>query len=296
MPGTSLILPFDTANSNLLTDGEYADDPDRISGHQAGTVARSQLVNKQAKQASYMAAVLAQFIAERQDNSVSDLLSVELGVSAMAAAFTGGTIPAASTTGAGVVELATNTETQNGVAVDGKPNLVVTPVGLKSVVATEGRRGLIALASEAEVTELVPDQATKAVTPATLGARTSSTTRKGLVELATDAETEAGADVERAVTPHGLTAALAAIFDVSASLPGYIKLPGGIVFQWGTYESTGDPAVVFPLEFPTACFGVHLTPEGAMGGAPGPTLITTTGFTPDTGEGGHTVYWLAVGH
>ena len=70
---TSTIYPFaptDTG-SNLLTTAEYEADPQRLIGHQPG-VARSKLENKALKQASIMAAALAQFIADNAGDDVSD--------------------------------------------------------------------------------------------------------------------------------------------------------------------------------------------------------------------------------
>lgn len=42
----------------------------------------------------------------------------------------------------------------------------------------------------------------------------------------------------------------------SLSASGYQKLPGGLILQWGTVESTEDTAqsFTFPLAFPNACF------------------------------------------
>ena len=72
-------------------------------------------------------------------------------------------IPDASTTTKGIVELATNTETQTGT----DANRAVTPAGLASVTATETRAGLVEIATTAEAQALTDD--TTALTPKKLG-------------------------------------------------------------------------------------------------------------------------------
>lgn len=42
---------------------------------------------------------------------------------------------------------------------------------------------------------------------------------------------------------------------------GYAKLPNGMILQWGTDGITQESvAVVFPIQFPNACFSVSITP------------------------------------
>jgi hypothetical protein len=73
---TNEILPFATSNigTNLLTQAEYTADEQRTIGHQPG-IARSKLANKAMRQASLMAAGLAEFIADYQANNVTDSLT-----------------------------------------------------------------------------------------------------------------------------------------------------------------------------------------------------------------------------
>ena len=68
-------------------------------------------------------------------------------------------LPTASTTTKGIVELATNTETQTGT----DAVRAVTPAGLASVTATETRAGLLEIATTAEARALTND--TTALTP-----------------------------------------------------------------------------------------------------------------------------------
>lgn len=73
---TNEILQFAETNTgtNLLTQAEYAADAQRSTGNQPG-VARSKLVNKALRQATLLAAGLAEFIADNQANNVTDSLT-----------------------------------------------------------------------------------------------------------------------------------------------------------------------------------------------------------------------------
>ena len=66
------ILPFAYADgANVLSQSDYQADNQRLIGHQPG-IARSALENKALRQASAMAAGLAQFIADNQPDNVTD--------------------------------------------------------------------------------------------------------------------------------------------------------------------------------------------------------------------------------
>lgn len=128
---------------------------------------------------------------------------------------------AATTTGSGLVELATATETTTGT----DTARAVTPAGLASTLAattaSTTAQGLVELATSTEAT--TGTDTARAVTPAGLTAKlaatTASATAIGLVELATSAEVATGTDTTRAVTPAGLAALTA-----SATAPGLVEL------------------------------------------------------------------------
>jgi len=101
----------------------------------------------------------------------------------------------ATTTLTGLSALATNAEIQNGTGID----KVITSSGLPSRTATESRTGLAALATQGEVDSSTGGNTI--VTPETLGNRTSTDTRRGLIELATQNEVNIGLDEIRSVTP-----------------------------------------------------------------------------------------------
>ena len=73
---TNEILRFAETDTgtNLLTQSEYAADSQRPIGNQPG-VARSKLVNKALRQSSLIAAGIAEFIADKQSNNITDSLT-----------------------------------------------------------------------------------------------------------------------------------------------------------------------------------------------------------------------------
>lgn len=112
-------------------------------------------------------------------------------------------LPDASETVKGKVELATTAEATTGTDTE----RAVTPAGLAAAVGT-----------------LVPD---------------SSTTVKGKVELATDAETATGTDTVRAVTPAALRALLSAMFPVGYIYMATVSTNPNTLFGFGTWSSLG---------------------------------------------------------
>lgn len=112
---TNEILQFASTNTgtNLLTQAEYSADAQRTTGNQPG-IARSKLVNKALRQASLLAAGLAEFIADYQANNVTDSLTPQNIADYLLAAIQANipTVPDASTTVKGKVQLATATEAQ----------------------------------------------------------------------------------------------------------------------------------------------------------------------------------------
>ncbi len=68
---TNELLPFATANTNVLTQAEYSADSQRTSGNVPG-VASSKLVNKAARQAAYAANMIGQFVVDGSGQDVLD--------------------------------------------------------------------------------------------------------------------------------------------------------------------------------------------------------------------------------
>lgn len=87
---TNEILQFAETDTgtNLLTQAEYLADSQRPIGNQPG-VARSKLVNKALRQASLIAAGLAEYIADNQANNITDALTPQNIADYLQAAITG---------------------------------------------------------------------------------------------------------------------------------------------------------------------------------------------------------------
>jgi hypothetical protein len=126
MAAANKIYPFApvVGPDNLYTDTEYEALPDRVDGNQPG-VADDRLCNKALRQSSIIAAGLAQFLADNQSTDVEDSLD-EATIAAMLETSVAATIPQATTTVQGKVELATAAETKAGT----DTQRAVTPSGL----------------------------------------------------------------------------------------------------------------------------------------------------------------------
>ena len=125
----------------------------------------------------------------------------------------------------------------------------------------------------------------------------ATTSAAGIVELATNAETRTGTDTSRAVTPDGLTYAFE---DSSHGASGYQVLPGGLIIQWGTADSTSDSAqnFSFPTAFASACYSVTTTPaEANRDSNMCVSAVSTTQFTIDRNSASGTIpfYYIAIG-
>jgi hypothetical protein len=86
---------------------------------------------------------------------------------------------------------------------------------------------------------------------------------------------------------------------------GYVRLPGGLIVQWGTAvtSSSSDFEVTHPIPFPTANLAGFVcadTPSAAYGMRSAANLSSTTFvFRNNTGAGagvGITFKWLAIGY
>jgi hypothetical protein len=124
------------------------------------------------------------------------------------------TIPAATSTAAGVASLASNAVTATGT----DASKAVTPAGLASVLpgaATTAAAGTSRLATVAETQ--AGTLATVVVTPAGLAGTTSSTTQVGVTRFATNAETAAGTLATVGITPAALAATTSTTTQVGVS-------------------------------------------------------------------------------
>lgn len=93
----------------------------------------------------------------------------------------------------------------------------------------------------------------------------------------------------------------APFFAQSIGANGYLKL-GTAVLQWGTVSIAGQSAAVvtFPIAFPTACFGVNVTPNSVTSGVQAADCTNTATQTQVTiyNQGGLSanLFWFAIGN
>lgn len=78
---------------------------------------------------------------------------------------------------------------------------------------------------------------------------------------------------------------------------GYVNLPNGLQFRWGTtVAGTGGTSVTFASAFSTNCFAVTLTPAGTTSRGAAYGNKTTTGFTAYAENSSTTMSYWAVGN
>ena len=108
------ILLFGGSATNILSQNAYSASEGRTLGHVPG-IASSQLENKALKQASLLAAGLAQFIADNQAENIADTLTVQNIADYLQDAIESLQIevPDATTTVKGIMYLATALQAQN---------------------------------------------------------------------------------------------------------------------------------------------------------------------------------------
>ncbi|QHJ78855.1 MAG: hypothetical protein [Caudoviricetes sp.] len=103
----------------------------------------------------------------------------------------------------GLVYFATQDEVNKNHEQNPDDESAVTPKTLASKTATEGRRGIAAIATQDEVNAYVNDD--KIITAKKLSGRTATESRTGIAEIATQDETNGNTDDERIVTPKKLS-------------------------------------------------------------------------------------------
>ena len=105
-----------------------------------------------------------------------------------------------------------------------------------------------------------------------------------------------------------IEAVVGRLFASKKSASGYLKIPGGLIIQWGNVEVDNDvfATVIFPVSFPTACLNVQVSAVwgNVAGGANVLSAhvgkISQTGCSVTVSENGifgrRIVNWLAIGH
>lgn len=132
-------LPFATADgANVLSADEYQKLTSRSNGFSAG-VARSQELNTVWRQASAIAHVVAQFIADTNNSDVADngdLDALKTGLITALSKNVSNTVPAASTTVAGITKLSSATNS-NDETMAATPKAVKAAYDLASKVSVD---------------------------------------------------------------------------------------------------------------------------------------------------------------
>lgn len=264
---TNEILRFAETDTgtNLLTQSEYLADSQRPIGNQPG-VARSKLVNKALRQASLIAAGLAEYIADNQANNITDALTPQNIADYLQAALTGalGVTPpqfdndtslattefvqralgsfrahanissnttlGASHIGVAVNVTASSTLTLPAASAVPSGSCILIGVSGAGVVATVNRTGADFISGVASSTA-----STFALSQGDTVLLRSNGSNTWLAGLGSAALRGSFSD-----------------FGASLAASGYQKLPSGLIIQWGQIASStsADVSVTFPVAFP----------------------------------------------
>jgi hypothetical protein len=208
--------------------------------------------------------------------------------------------PALGTPSSGTLTSCTGLPISTGVSGlgTGVATFLATPTSANLAAAVTNETGSGALVFATSPTLVTPALGTPSSGTLTncTGYPSATTSLSGIVELATDAEALGGSDTTRAVTSAGLASAKSLTGD------GYMKLPGGLIIQWGVATASGGSvAVTYPTAFSSLLMSLTLT--GRDGDASmytsdgGASLTSFTGYaydfdgSPITGS----FYWMALG-
>lgn len=305
---TNEILRFAETDTgtNLLTQAEYLADSQRPIGNQPG-VARSKLVNKALRQASLIAAGLAEYIADNQANNITDALTPQNIADYLQAAITGalGVTPPQFDND---TSLATTAFVQR--ALGNRRSYSAPAVGV--IAASEAGKA-IGLASAGTYT--LPAAAD---VPFGAAFEFFSTTSGAVIQReGSDAIILNGASTPTSVALNngdtlvlvkaGVTSWIAvsgsaqlgksAAFGSSITTSGYQKLPSGLIIQWGSWAAGGTsglPQVVtFPITFPNNVLSVACMPGSIASDANQQNSSWTDTITP-TGFNGHAIVPLSI--
>lgn len=264
--------PFATAaNANVMAQADWEALPALLSGFMAGKASSAQ-VNKAIRQASFIAAALAQYTANKSGQDVLDDGDLNGFVSKMGAAF-GKDFQALDATLTALAGLATGANklpyftgndtaaqtdlTSVGRDIIGKSTIadILTYLGLTGALI--GDECKIAGFDSSNVnapymrfsrTNTVVPLATKDYaqpkdqTLTDLSGKDKAALRTYL-DLKSAAQRDVGAGANQIPDMNGFTSSLTS--------PGWQKLPSGLIIQWGTANpsSTGEIFITFPVAF-----------------------------------------------
>ncbi|MGE5001240.1 phage tail protein [Yersinia enterocolitica] len=257
------ILPFGLgAESNVMTQAEYEALAARSSGFSSG-VAKSEQLNKVWRQSSFMASVLADFIAARSGNDVLDngntatlLASLELAIKEYA----NSNLPVASTLQQGITKLSSLTNSSSEtLAATLKAVKTVSDEGLKitgnlAEIKAAGPAAIAEAQSNLDLAALLGDALQKANNLSEIKTAGPAAVAQTLLNLGL------GDAAKRSVgTGVGQIPDMSS-FISSFAQNGYFKFPGGLIIQWGevTGSTTATVPTNFPIPFPNALMSTAL--------------------------------------
>ncbi|EKN3834077.1 phage tail protein, partial [Yersinia enterocolitica] len=257
------ILPFGLgAESNVMTQAEYEALAARSSGFSSG-VAKSEQLNKVWRQSSFMASVLADFIAARSGNDVLDngntatlLASLELAIKEYA----NSNLPVASTLQQGITKLSSLTNSSSEtLAATLKAVKTVSDEGLKitgnlAEIKAAGPAAIAEAQSNLDLAALLGDALQKANNLSEIKTAGPAAVAQTLLNLGL------GDAAKRSVGTGANQIPDMSSFISSFAQNGYFKFPGGLIIQWGevTGSTTGTVPANFPIPFPNALMSTAL--------------------------------------
>lgn len=319
-------LPFGAAASaNVLTPKDYENLSARLIGFSAG-IAESKHLNTVWRQASIIASVMAQFIADKSNNDVldnGDLVVLRANLEAalktfISANFDKSDMLLKANNLSDIVDKAlgrANLELA-GIKITGATAGTNAGAGTPTASATESiAAGKGALAGADYSVSLGSASVSNHERSVALGA-SSKTGRTDEVSVGSGSATapqtrylsnvRAGTLDSDAVTVQQLNAVVASAVESAgptASLAenGWHKDSTGLIIQWGHVIRTADSTpVVFPTPFASACFNVQMTQDAQKAGDTTThnvyaASITRTGFVARINENEISAYWFAIG-
>lgn len=313
MAGTSYIYQFgeDCDPPYIQTDAEYLADAMRVSGWQPGVV-RQEFLNKVDRQGNSIAAGLAAFMAAYESGTVD--VKDDLSPTALSNILLDAISHAPLTTQSqfdNSTKAATTAFVQralgslsSSVSYAVNTNLTAADVGKIVVPASAGLAfGLPLVSGLPNGTQIrfngnghgcaISRQGSDVINNGTAGGiSTISVLEYDAVEFTVVSGTWT-------VTGGNEQLNTSSQFQQSRTSNGYIKLPGGLILQWGTANfSVGGTTNTFPIPFPNACNGIYYGNTGPAGTTVLVSTLSNTNsnFVSESSSSSGAYFYFAIGN